>query len=252
MKIVKIILALLLIYGIGEEYINASKQLFSFFDPGIIVVVLLMLTLCAWLLGSGISKEKFQLKSWNFLKYFGLTFIMFILVAFVSMATFKFPPEIVNVNGVNVDIAEFMNGSKKIIPDEKQRRQYCVCVVTKLTADKDLAEKYQTEFESGKFSNIIIEIQNGANTDKYRLQECAGSVTDVQWTPDFEKGVRRNLMKQLSDLQISSTNDINVYCECLVEEYKKVPINELTSGEFHLSLNGMKIDSICNLKSKLK
>lgn len=252
MKIFKIILALLLIYGIGEEYINASKQLFSFFDPGILAVVFLMLAFCTWLLGSGISNEKFQLKSWQFFKYFGLTFVMFILVALVSLATFKFPPEILNVNGMNVDIAEFMNGSKKIIPDEKQRRQYCICVVTKLTADKELADQYRTEFESGKFSNAIVAIQNGPNADKYRLQECAGSVTDVQWTPDFEKGVRRNLMKQLTELQISSTNDITIYCECLIEEYKKIPISELTSGEFPNSLNGMKIDSICNLRSKLK
>jgi hypothetical protein len=195
MKIFKIILALLLIYGVGQEYINASKQLFSFFDPGIIVVVLLMLTLCAWLLGSGIAGEKFTLKSWQFLKYFGLSFIVFILVAFMSMATFRFAPEIVNVNGVSVDIAEFMNGSKRIIPDEKQRRQYCICVVTKLTADKDLVEKYQAEFESGKFSNAINAIQNGVDTDKYNLQECAASVTDLQWTTDFENGARRNIMK---------------------------------------------------------
>lgn len=252
MKIFKIILALLLTYGAGAEYISASKQLFSFFDPGIIVVVSLMLTLCAWLLGSGISGEKFTLKSWQFLKYFGLTFVMFILFAFMSMATFKFPAEIVNVNGIKVDIAEFMNGSKRIIPDEKQRRQYCICVVTKLTADKDLAEKYEAEFESGKFSNVINVIQNGADADKYQLQECAGSITDVQWTADFENGARRTIMKQLTDLQISATNDIRIYCDCLIDEYKKVPISELTSEDFPVSLNGIKIDSMCNLKSKLK
>lgn len=180
MKIFKIILGLLLIYGAGQEYISASKQLFSYFDPGIIAAVLLMLVLCAWLLGSGISKEEFQLKSWQFLKYFGLTFVMFILFAFVSLVTFKFSPEIVKVNGINVDIADFMNGSKKIVPDATKRRQYCICVVTKLTADKELVEKYQSQFESGKFSNVFIDVQNDPGNDKYGLQECASLISDAQ------------------------------------------------------------------------
>jgi len=162
------------------------------------------------------------------------------------MVTFKFEPEIVKVNGINVDIAEFMNRSKKIIPDDNQRRQYCVCVVTKLTADKDLAEEYQTEFESGKFSKVIMTVQSGPDAYKYDLQECMGSVSDIQWTPEFEMGLRAKLMKQLTDLQISSTNDLNKYWDCLVDEYKKIQINELISSDFPQSDNGIKIDSICN------
>jgi hypothetical protein len=179
MKIFKLIVGALLVFGAGQEYISASKQLFSFFDPGIIAAVLLVLVFCAWLLGSGVSKGEFQLKSWQFLKYFVLTFIMFVLVAFASLATFKFAPEIVNVNGMNVDIAEFMNGSKRIVPDEAQRRQYCICVVTKLTADKGLAEKYQSQFESGKFSQVFIEVKNEPDIDKYDLQECGAFLTNI-------------------------------------------------------------------------
>jgi len=252
MKIFKIILGLLLTYGAGKEYISASRQLFSFFDPGIIIAVLLMLLLSTWLIGSGISKEKLRILSWQYLKYFGATFVIFVLFAFIGMVTFKFEPEIVKVNGINVDIAEFMNGSKKIIPDDNQRRQYCVCVVTKLTADKDLAEKYQTEFESGKFSKVIMTVQSKPAAYKHDLQECMGSVSDIQWTPEFERGLRANLMKQLTYLQMSSTNDLNKYCDCLVDEYKKIQINELTSSDFPQSDNGIKIDSICSHKSKSK
>jgi hypothetical protein len=252
MKIFKIILGLLLTYSAGKEYVSASRQIFSFFDPGIMIAVLLMLLLCTWLIGSGVSKEKLRVKSWQYLKYFAVTLVIFILSAFIGLVTFKFEPEIVKVNGISVDIAEFMNGSKKIIPDENQRREYCICVVTKLTADKDVSEKYQTEFETGKFSKVIMAVQTGPDAFKYNLQECMGSVSDIQWTPEFEKGLRANLMKQLTDIQISSTNDINKYCDCLVDEYKKIPTKELTNSDFLLSENGIKIDSICNLKSKLK
>ncbi len=252
MKIFKIIIGLLLTYGAGKEYINASRQLLSFFEPGVIIAISLMLLLCTWLIGSGISKEKLRINSWQYLKYLGATFVIFLLFAFIGMVTFKFEPEIVKINGISVDIAEFMNGSKKIISDENQRRKYCICVVTKLTADKAIAEEYQPEFESGKLSKVIMAIQSRPDAFKYDLQECMGSVSEIKWTPEFEKGLRSNIMKQLTDLQISSTNDINKYCDCIVDEYKKIPINILTSSGFPLSDNGIKIDSICNLKSKLK
>ncbi len=173
MKIFKIIIGLSLIYGAGQEYVSASKQLFTFLDPGIIIAVLLMLILCAWLIGSGFSKDRISFKSWQFLKYFGLSFALFVAFAFVSMVTFTFPPDIVTVNGVNVNIAEMMNGSKRIIPDEHKRREYCICVVTKLTADKGIVDEYKMEFESGKFSNVITAVQNSADADRLGLQECA-------------------------------------------------------------------------------
>ncbi|NCU06034.1 MAG: hypothetical protein GXC73_18880 [Chitinophagaceae bacterium] len=252
MKIFKILLAVLLIYGAGNEYINASRQLLSFYDPGIIAAVLLMLILCAWLLGSGIAKQKIRLLSWPFLSYFAIAVALFVCFAFMSLVTFKMPADIVKVNGIDVNIAEFMNGSKRIVPDEKQRRAYCICVVTKLTADKELAEKHRREFETGKFSEVIINIQNNPDGDNYNLQECAGTIADVEWTPAFEQGARRTLMKQLTDLQKSSTNNLDIYCDCLINEYKKVPIAELTSDGFGISETGMKIDSLCDQQSKLK
>jgi len=252
MKIFKIILGLLLTFGASNEYASASRQLLSFFDPGIIIAVCLMLLFSTWLIGSGISKEKLRITSWKYLKYFCATFVIFLLFAFISIVTFRFEPEIVTVNGINVDIAEFMNGSKKTIPDENQRRKYCVCVVTKLTADKDIAQKYRVEFERGKFSNVIMNILSGPDVHKYGLQECMGPISDIQWTEDFEKGLRANLTKQLTDLKISATNNLNEYCDCLVDEYKKIPISELTSPEFPRSQKAIKIDSVCYQKSKVK
>lgn len=250
-KIVKIVIGLLLTYGAGKEYINASKQLLSFFEPGVILGILLILLLCSWLIGSGISKEKLRINSWQYLKYFGATSLLFMLFAFIGLITFKLEPEIVQVNGINVDIAELMNGSNKIIPDKNERRKYCICMVTKLTADKAIVAEYKPDFESGKLLKVLTAIKSKPDVFKYDLQECMSSVSDLKWTPEFEKGIRANMMKQLTDLEISSTNDINKYCDCLVDEYKKIPINLLTSSGFQASENGIKIDSICNLNSKL-
>lgn len=252
MKIFKIIMAFLIIWGASKEYVSASKQLFTFLDPGIIIGVSLMLLFSAWLFGSGISKEKLFLKSWQYLKFVGATFVIFILFAFVSVLTFKFDPEIVEVNGVRVDIAEMMNGSKGIVPDENQRRKYCICIVTKLTSDRDLVEQYRPELVNGKISKVLLEIQARSDAGKYNLNECMSDVPGLKWTPDFEKSLRISLMKQLTELQISSSHDINRYCDCLIDEYKKVPIKDLTSQDFSNSANQIAIDSLCSVKSKLK
>lgn len=246
----KIFLGFFFLYGIGKEYISASKELFTFFSPGIIIGVFMILVLCAWLIGSGLSKEKLQFKSFQFAKYYGLSFIVFLLMAFMSLLTYKTEPDIVRVNGIEVDIAEFMNGTKGIFPNSDQRREYCICVVSKLTQDKEFVEKHKNEFQSGKLSNVISNLQNDTSAYKYKLNECMNSISDLRWTPAFENGIRTNLTKQLTQMDISKTNDVIKYCDCLVEEYKKIDIKDLTKSGFYESSKCLTIDSICNLKSK--
>jgi hypothetical protein len=252
MRAFKIILGFLFLYSTGKEYINAGKQLFTFLDPLMIILTLLMLVLCAWLIGSGVSNEKLKIKSWKFAGYYGASFAIFLLVAFLSIFTHKFDPEIVKVNGIDVDIAEFMNGTKRIVADETERKAYCVCIVTKLTANKEIAEKYRPEFESGKFSKVLEEVQMSPTASEYKLNECLNSLSNVEWTPAFEKGARANMLKQLTELGVDSTNNINKYCDCLIEAYKKIPIQELSSSNFQQSKIALTTDSICNLKSKNK
>lgn len=252
MKTFKIILGILLTWAAGNEYVHAGKELSTFFSPAIIAASLTLIFLSSWLIASGVSKGEFRIKSRHYLKYLGLTLIVFLFSVFISKATFKFEPEIVKENGVNVDIAELMHGMKGMIPDKNQRKQCCVCMVEKLTADKNLVERYQTEFEKGNLSEIFDEAQAVENADKYNLQECFSSVSKIEWTPEFEKMLRTNLMKQLTEFQISTTNDINKHCDCLIDEFKKIPFSKLKEANFNMSDIRMKIDSICNLKSKLK
>ncbi|MES2678943.1 MAG: hypothetical protein V4635_03620 [Bacteroidota bacterium] len=247
----KIIIGCLLLYSIAKEYISASKQLFTFFDPTFIILCLVFLVLCAWLIGSGISKQKLKLRSWSFLKYYGICLTGFLLLAVFSLATFKFDPVIVRVNGIDVDIAEFVNGTKTLFPDEKQRVEYCTCVVTKLTADKTLAEKYKREFESGKFAKVITEVQSGDDAYKFNLNECMSNLNEIRWTAEFEKGMRAGLMKEIKLLGLSETQDTVKYCDCLIEEYKKMSIKDLSNPGFQGSYKSLKIDSVCHSKSKL-
>ncbi|WP_157963332.1 hypothetical protein [Algoriphagus litoralis] len=85
MKTFKIIIGFLLLIGAGREFINASRQLGSLFSPGLIIGVLIMLIFSTWLIGSGFSPEKFRFKSYEFIKFFAISFVTFAVVAILSL-----------------------------------------------------------------------------------------------------------------------------------------------------------------------
>lgn len=251
MKILKTILGILLTYGIGKEFVRVGKEYYNFFVPGIIICTLIFLLGCTWLIGSGISKNKLKFRSLIFVKYFAGTLSIFILFVFLCLTTFKYEPDIVKLNGINVNIAEFMHGSKNIFPDKTERREYCICVANKLTSDREFARKHKAEFESGDFANVINDLQISSSSNNLNLLECMNYVRKMNWTPEFEKGIRSKLMKQFLDNQLYFTNDTGKLCNCLIEQYKLVPMNELNSTEFMSSQKKMKIDSICYVNSLL-
>ncbi len=252
MKYVKIIASILILFAISQEYINASKQLLSFLDPSVLFICLLSIGLSAWLMGSGISKEKLSIRSWQFAKYYGITSFLFLILAFISLMRYKFEPDIVKVNGIEIDIAEFMNGSKNIIPDKTERRNYCVCIVTKLAQNDAVAENYADELTRGKIDRIIIDLKSTPDFNKLNLYECAGPIENLEWTPEFEQGLRESLMPELEASDIAKTNDLNKYCDCLMNEYKKLPVKNMTDAKFYSSKQKQEIDSICKSKSLLK
>jgi hypothetical protein len=63
MKKIKIIIALLLLYAAGTEYIFASHELSTYWSPGILIGVLLMIVAAAFLIGNRMSPERFDIKS---------------------------------------------------------------------------------------------------------------------------------------------------------------------------------------------
>ena len=78
------------------------------------------------------------------------------------------------------------------------------------------------------------------------------SIQNFKWTTEAENGLRKNLMIQLEHSEYKKTNDINKYCDCLVEEYVRLPVDKFSSSDFYETNTNYKIDSICKIKSKLK
>lgn len=164
---------------------------------------------CAWIVGSGTSKEKVKIISFQFLKYVAVCFGIFLIFAFVNLTTYKAIPEKITINGIEIDIAEMMNGSKKIIPDENQRRLYCICVVTKLANDTNISEKYRTELKSGKIDKILISLNTENKLSVLNLEECFDSNTKMIWTDQIEESLKKDILNNLKNSKYSKTNDLN-------------------------------------------
>lgn len=252
MKTFKIILGILLLYGAGTEYISASNQLSTFFSPGILMGCLIMILVSAWLMGSGISKQNFEIRSVEFLKYMIVAASGFVVFALAGLKSYKPEPDIITSNGVKVDISKFMNGSKNIIPDEKERRIYCTCVVDKLTKDSKITNRFSDQLMKGDIDKIITALNTTPDFYELKMNECMSSVKSFHWTEAVEKSLRENIYNQVKDTELSKTNNIDTYCDCLVTAYKKLALSQISDSEFYLSEVGLRIDSLCNTQSKLR
>jgi hypothetical protein len=165
MKKVKIIIGLLVLYASGKEYISASRQLLTYWSPGILMGCMIMLIIATWLIGSGLSKEKLNIRSTKIIKYFALSILLFVVFAGIGLITYKAEPEMVTVNGVEVNIADIMDGSRRVVPVKAQRKAYCMCVVEKLTSDKEVATTYKSEFKEGRIDEIFKKMSDEGNVN---------------------------------------------------------------------------------------
>ena len=252
MKIFKVFIGIFLLFGASSEYASASHELLTFTSSGILIGCFLVIFFCAWIIGSGISKDKLKILSFQFVKYFGICLGAFLILAFVNLATYKENPEIITKNGINIDIAEMMNGSKRMIPNEKQRRLYCICIITKLANDKNISERHIDELKSGKIDEILISLKSENKLSTLNLEECFDSNTKINWTNKIEETIKKDILNNLKNSKYAKTNDLNKFCDCQITEYKKLSAKELSSEEFANSQKKHDIEKECDLKSRIK
>lgn len=244
LKTIKIIIGLLLIYGAGKEFINASRQLGSFLNPGVIISIILILILSAWLVGSGLSRNKLKLVSFAFLKYFGISIFIFTIVAFFSLSSYVIPKNFVTINGLKIPLGKCINGNRNLIPNEQERKEYCKCFVEKITNDAELKSKYRVELEGDKVNDVFKKIQLSSKFDELKIEECINSVS-VEWTNNVAESMKKNWILELTGTEFEATNNINEYCDCLIDEYRKLPLNKIMTDKFIESQEAVEIDEKC-------
>ena len=178
MKVIKIIIGFLLLFGAGKEYINASRQLGSFFSPGIVVGMLAIFLLSTWLIGSGFSQRKFNFKSLEFLKFFVIALVTFLTVAFFSLSSYVIPDNYQSINGMKIPMNKCINGIERIISDEQERVKYCICIADKITARSSIKDQYIDELKKGQLGEILIKLQKEDLLTELGIENCFGN-TDI-------------------------------------------------------------------------
>ena len=249
MKIFKIILGFFLLFGAGKEYVNASRELGSFYDIGIIIPIVLFLILCTWLIGSGFSVRKFKFKSFEFMKFFIISFVTFAIVAIFSLGAKVVPSDFVEINGIKIPLGKCIDGNRRIIPDETERKKYCECFAEKIIYNPELKEKYQTYLEDNRIDKIFKEIQTNTKFSELTIEDCLSSI-EMKWTDNLANSMKVNWKKELIGTEFEQTNNLDEYCNCLINEYRKYPLSKIMEDGFNESNEAIEIDQKCSKQTE--
>jgi hypothetical protein len=249
LKTFKVIIGFFLVFGAGREYIDASSQLGSLFSPGIIIGILIMLFLSTWLIGSGFSVRKFKFKSFEFIKFFIISFVTFAIIVIFSLGSKVVPSNFVKINGLKIPIGQCIDGNRRIIPDEKEREEYCKCFIEKITNEPELKSKYQKKLEDGKINDVFKEVQSSPKFLELGIEDCISSI-NMKWTDNIANSMKSNLEKELIGTEFEATINIENYCDCLVDEYRNFPLDKIMEDGFSESQEAIEIQEKCVKQSE--
>jgi hypothetical protein len=211
--------------------------------------MLALIFLGAWLIGSGISKSKLKIKSGTFVGYYIGSVLLFVLMVFVGLINYKYPADYIVANNIKVPLGRCIQGNRKAIPDTTERKRYCSCIAEKLANSQEYNTTYRKELEAGTLDKIINDSTVQASIANY-ISGCFTSLSNLQWTDEVEKSFRSSLMKELNTGDFPQNYNVEAYCDCIINEYKKYPLNTIMKQDFTESDLSVKTDSLCKEKSK--
>ena len=116
-----------------------------------------------------------------------------------------------------------------MISNKNERKEYCLCLAEKITSNSSLVNKYQNELENGRIDDILLELQNNELFIELDLESCFFGV-EVKWTDNLTESMKENWKKELYETEFEETNNIDKYCDCLINQYRKYPLSKITEG----------------------
>lgn len=248
MKILKTLFALILINSIASESVEVVKVGGSVIIP-ITVVCLLMLMGTTWLIGSSFTREKLKLKTIRFWVFYIVNIILFLLFFTFKLFLCNIPTDFVEINGVKISLSNCVKGTGSMISTEELKRESCKCLAEKLSENELVKTEFIRELERGKFVTIINHLKEKNLLNNIELQDCFVEA-NATWTPKLISSVRKEIMNINVDTDFENTNDLDKYCDCVIEEFKKRPFSEVVSNEFQNGEEIIEIMNNCVLKSE--
>ena len=251
MRVLGVIFSFILLIGAGSEYANASSQLGTFTNPGVLLACFVFLIFCTWLLGGSLSKRKLKLKSLDYLKYLIISLVTFSFVAFISLISQNIPTNIVEINGFKIAIDDIDKGSRNLFPNDEEREEYCLCIAEKLAYCEEITTKYKNELEHGYLDKVITEVQNEDFFLELGIEDCMLN-SNMEWTDNFADSMVKTWKDELVGSDFENTNNVDVYCNCMIELYRQQSLSFILSDEFMESEFARNTDALCTETSDLE
>jgi hypothetical protein len=73
---------------------------------------------------------------------------------------------------------------------------------------------------------------------------------DISWSTEIKSEAKKIWKQELDNSDFSKTNDVEKYCDCLLNEFEKFPSSEALSENFLLTEKGSLIEKNCISESK--
>ncbi len=201
-----------------------------------------------WLIGSGFTIKKFKFKSVNFIKFLIISIVTFASSAIFNLGSERTPSHFIKINGLEIPLGNCIIGNKNIIPDLEERKEYCKCFVEKITNQPELRQKFKNQLENNKVLDVIQDVYSKPSYSYLKIEDCIKSI-EMKWTDKLVNSMKSNWKKQLTGTEFEETNDIDLYCDCLADEYQKFPLDVVTKDNFFESDKASDIMDKCSDQS---
>lgn len=240
MKILKIILGFFLLYGVGMETGSVIREFGVFGHLDLLLYSILVFLFATWLIASGFSKTEFRIKSIESIKYLIISLAFFIFFVILGISKYKPKEFTLEYNNYSVPLGQFIESNKLLIPEFEQRKEFCICITKKLIDNDMVNNTYEKELKTGNIFTIVNDIRDNPMFATIDLTSCFNFIK-LEWTESMIESTRNQTKENLMSSYLSETNDIEKLCDCMVDNYIKIPGNELFKNFY---IGSEKIDSI--------
>jgi hypothetical protein len=184
-----------------------------------------------------------------------VSFVILLSICLSTCVQQNYNSDTVTVEGVEIPIAACVEANSKILGKSVDPVAFCKCFIPKFYQDlKHDPEKLKL-LKEGNWYDLAKDKQEIVT--KY-FESCLGqtatndSIAKFAITPRMAEGMKKKMKRELIGSDIEKTNDINKYCDCMINSLQTdFTIKEIMQENFQQTEKYEKVQDKC-LKSTKK
>jgi hypothetical protein len=183
--------------------------------------LLMVLFFCGWIVRSAFWRAEPShrpTKGWRlFWTVMGVLSVFGIFGSVLDMLKPRTFKHLVEVNGMSIPIDDCLVGSKEMLPDVKERTEFCSCMANNIGSSDDLAKDQRARLERGHMDAVIADIMKGEDPLKEVLAKCFDQKNLVVTDGIVESAREQCLVRMQADTAYK-LYDIEKYCDCAMKQ----------------------------------